>query len=153
MTLVGLRAALRSPLVFAKSMIARLNRRALNAKALVRITSHGGHIAVSYPADGRTLPVLLGVNGSQMFDPEARIHIWLPALSDTQWSELKPCLQSLATIVSLQIAGGNAIGADFGAFTTAMNSATSATTAPSAIAEVQREHGNQAQLLADTRTT
>lgn len=112
MTGLGLCAALRSPLVFAKGLIARLNRRALNAKALVCITSHGGRIAISYPADGRTLPVVLGLNGGQMFDSGARIHIWFPVLSDAQWSELKPCLQPLATLASLQIAGRHVTGAD-----------------------------------------
>ncbi|MBL9084223.1 MAG: hypothetical protein JNK76_20655 [Planctomycetales bacterium] len=112
MTRVGLCAALRSPLVFAQRLFARWNRQALNAKALACITSCGGRIAISYPADRRTLPVLLGLNGGQMFDPDARIHIWLPALSVAQWSELKPCLQSLATLVSLQIAGRNIAGAD-----------------------------------------
>lgn len=112
MTRAGLCAALRSPLVFAGRLFARLNRQALSAKALARVTSCGGRIAVSYPADGRNLPVVLGLNGGQMFDPDARIHIWLPALSDAQWSELKPCLQSLATLGSLQIAGRHVTGAD-----------------------------------------
>jgi hypothetical protein len=76
------RAALRSLLVFSQGLFARLNRRALNAKALVWITSCGGRIAVSYPDDGRTLPVMLGLNGGQLFDQDVRIHIWLPALSD-----------------------------------------------------------------------
>jgi hypothetical protein len=58
-----------------------LNRRAVNAKALARVTSCGGRIAVSYPADGRILPVIVGLNGGQMFDPGARIHIQLLALS------------------------------------------------------------------------
>ena len=110
MTRAGLCAALRSPLVFARRLFARLNRRALNAKALARITSCGGRITVSYPADGRTLPVILGLNGGQMFDPEARIHIRLPALSHAQWSELKPYLQSLATLASLQMAGRHVAG-------------------------------------------
>ncbi len=110
MTRVGVCAALRSPLVFAGRLFARLNRRALNAKALARVTSCGGRIAVSYPSDGRTLPVVFGLNGGQMFDPNARIHIWLPALSDAQWSELKPCLQSLATLTSLQIGGRHVAG-------------------------------------------
>lgn len=112
MTRVGLCAALRSPLVFAQRLFARWNRQALNAKALACITSCGGRITVSYRADGRTLPVLLGLNGGQMYDPDARIHIWLPALSDAQWSELKPYLQSLATLASLQIGGRHVTGAD-----------------------------------------
>lgn len=61
MTRVGVCAALRSPLVFARRLFARLNRRALSAKALARVTSCGGRIAVSYPADGRTLPVVFGL--------------------------------------------------------------------------------------------
>ena len=105
MTRVGLCAALRSPLVLAQRLIALWNRQALNAKALACITSCGGRIAVSYAADGRTLPVVFGLNGGQMIDPDARVHIWLPALSDAQWSELKPCLQSLATLAPLTIAG------------------------------------------------
>lgn len=105
MTRVELCAALRSPLVFAEELFARLKRQALIAKALACITLCGGRIAVSYPADGRPLPVVLGLNDGQMFDPDARIHVWLPALSDAQWSELKVCLQSLATLASLQIAG------------------------------------------------
>lgn len=112
MTRVGIFAALQSLLVWARGLIARLNRRAFNAKALVCITSHGGRIAVSYLADGRTLPVVLGVNGGQMFDAGARIHIWLPALSDAQWSELKPYFRSLEALASLQIAGTNVAGAD-----------------------------------------
>ena len=115
MTRVGLCAALRSPLVFAQRLFAPWNRQALNAKALACITSCGGRIAVSYRTDGRTLPVLLGLNGGQVIDPDARVHIWLPALSDAQWSELKPwlqCLQSLATLASLQIAGRHVTGAD-----------------------------------------
>ena len=52
-----------------------------------------------------------GLNDGQMFDPDARIHVWLPALSDAQWSELKGCLQSLATLASLQIAGRHVTGA------------------------------------------
>jgi hypothetical protein len=112
MTRVGLCAALRSPLVFAQRLFARWNRQALNAKALACITSCGGRIAVSYPADGRTLPVVLGLNGGQMFDPDARIHIWLPALSDAQWSELKPGLQPLWTLGSLQIAGRHVADSD-----------------------------------------
>ncbi len=110
MTRVGLCAALRSPLGFAQRLFARWNHRALNTKALVRITSCGGRIAVSYPADGRTLPVVLGLNGGQMFDSDARIHIWIPALADAKWSELKPCLQSLATLESLQIARRHVAG-------------------------------------------
>ena len=113
MSRAGLCATLRSPLVFAKGLIARLNRRALNAKALVCITSHGGRIAISYPADGRTLPIILGLNGGQMFDPDAKVHIWLPALSDAQWSELKPYLQSLATLTSLRIGGRHFASIDF----------------------------------------
>ena len=109
----GLCAALRSPLVFARRLFARLNRRALSAKALARVTSCGGRIAVSYPADGRILPIILGLNGGQMFDPDARIHIWLPALSDAQWSELKPYLQSLATLTSLRIGGRHFASIDF----------------------------------------
>jgi hypothetical protein len=101
MTRAGLSSALQSPLVFAWGLFARWNQQALNAKALVRITSCGGRIAVSYPADELTLPVLLGLNGGQMFDPDARIHVWLPALSDAQWNELKPYLQSLETLASL----------------------------------------------------
>ena len=112
MSRAGLCATLRSPLVFARRLFARLNRRALNAKALARVTSCGGRIAVSYPADGRILPVILGLNGGQMFDPDAKVHIWLPALSDAQWSELKPCLRSLTTLASLQIEGRHATGAD-----------------------------------------
>jgi hypothetical protein len=110
MTHAGLCAALRTPLVFAQRAFARLNRRALNAKAPARITSCGGRITVSYPADGRTPPVILGLCGGQMFDPEARIHIRLPALSYAQWSELKPYLQSLATLASLQMAGRHVAG-------------------------------------------
>jgi len=64
------------------------------------------------PADGRTLPVVLGLSGGQIFDPDARIHIWLPALADAQWSELKPSLQSLATLGSLPIAARHVVGAD-----------------------------------------
>ena len=112
MSRVGLYAALRSPLVFAGRLFARMNRRALSAKALARVTSCGGRIAVSYPADGRILPVIPGLNGGQMFDPGTRIHIWLPALSDAQWNELKPCLQSMATLGSLQIAGRHVADAD-----------------------------------------
>ena len=99
-------AALRSPLVLARSLFARLNRRALSAEALARITSCGGRVAVSYPADERILPVILGLNGGQMFDPGARIHIQLPPLSYAQSSELNPYLQSLATLTSLRIGGG-----------------------------------------------
>ncbi|MCA9081190.1 MAG: hypothetical protein KDA58_11575 [Planctomycetaceae bacterium] len=105
MTRAELRAELRTPFVFAWRLFARLNRRALNAKAPARIASCGGRITVSYPADGRALPVILGLNDGQMFDPEARIHIQLPALSYAEWSELKPYLQSLATLASLQMAG------------------------------------------------
>lgn len=105
MTRVGLCAALQSLLVFARGLFARLNRRTSNAKALARITSCGGRIAVSYPADGRMLPVILGLNGGQMFDPDARIHIWLPVVSYAQWTELKPYVQSLATLASLQMTG------------------------------------------------
>lgn len=112
MTRVGLCGALQSPLLFARGLFARLNQRALCAKALACITSCGGRIAVSYPADGHTLPVVLGLNGGQMFDPDARIHVWLPALSDAQWNEIRPCLQSVATLASLQIAGMRASGAD-----------------------------------------
>lgn len=112
MTRVGVCAALRLLLVWARRLFARLNRRALSAKALARVTSCGGRIAVSYPSDGRTLPVVFGLNGGQMFDPDARIHIWLPALSDAQWSELKPYLRSLATLGSLQIAGRHVADAD-----------------------------------------
>lgn len=112
MSRAGLCAALPSPLVFARRLFVRLNRRALSAKALARVTSCGGRIAVSYPADGRILPVILGLNGGQMFDPGARIHIQLPALSYAQWSELKPYLQSLATLTSLQIGGRHVAGID-----------------------------------------
>ena len=112
MSRAGLCAAFRSPLVFARRLFARLNRRALNAKALARVTSCGGRIAVSYPADGRILPVILGLNGGQMFDQGAKIHIRLPALSYAQWSELKPYLQSLATLTSLQIGGRHVAGID-----------------------------------------
>ena len=112
MTRVGLCAGLRSPLLLAPRLFARWNQRALNAKALAHITSRGGRIAVSYRADGRTLPVVLGLNGGQMIDPDARIHIWLPALSDAQWTELKPCLQPLATLASLQVPGRHITGAD-----------------------------------------
>ena len=112
MSRVGLYAALRSPLVFAGRLFARINRRALSAKALTRVTLCGGRISVSYPADGRILPVIPGLNGGQMFDPGTRIHIWLPSLSDSQWSELKPYLQSLATLGSLQIAGRHVADAD-----------------------------------------
>lgn len=113
MTRVGICAALRSLLVWPRRLFVRLNRRTSNVKALACFTSCGGRIAISYPADGRTLPIILGLNGGQMFDPDARIHIWLPALSDAQWSELKPCLQSLATLGSLQIAGRHVTGADW----------------------------------------
>lgn len=112
MSRAGLCAALRSPLVFARRLFARLNRRALSVKALARVTACGGRIAVSYPADGRILPVILGLNGGQMFDPGARIHIRLPAVSYAQWSELKPYLQSLATLTSLQIGGRQVAGLD-----------------------------------------
>ena len=111
MTRMLLRAALRSPLVVARRLFARWNGRAFKAKSLARITSCGGRITVSYPLDGNTLPVLLGLNGDQMFDPDARIHIWLPALSEAQWSELKPFVQSLATLASFQIAGRRVSGA------------------------------------------
>lgn len=109
----GLCAALRSPLVFARSLLARLSRRALIAKALARVTSFGGRIAVSYSADGRILPVILGLNDGQMFDPGARIHIQLPALSYAQSSELNPYLQSLATLTSLRIGGRHFASIDF----------------------------------------
>ena len=112
MTRLGICAALRSLLVWARGLFGRLNRRTSNAKALAYLTSCGGRIAISYPADGRTLPIILGLNGGQMFDPDAKVHIWLPALSDAQWSELKPCLQPLATLASLQIAGRHVTGAD-----------------------------------------
>jgi hypothetical protein len=105
MTRVGLCAAMRLPIVFAQRLFARWSRHALYAKALACITSCGGRIAVSYRTDGRILPILPGLNGGQMTDPEAMIHIWLPAVSDAQWSELKPCLQSLATLASLQVPG------------------------------------------------
>ena len=112
MTRVGICAALRSLLVWARRLFVHLNRRTSNAKALAYLTSCGGRIAISYPADGRTLPIILGLNGGQMFDPDAKVHIWLPALSDAQWSELKPCLRSLTTLASLQIEGRHATGAD-----------------------------------------
>ncbi len=106
-------AALRLALVFARRLFARVNRRALIAKALSRVTLCGGRIAISYPANGRILPVMLGLNGAQMFDPGARIHIWLPALSDAQWSELNPCLHSLATLTSLRIGGRHFASIEF----------------------------------------
>ncbi len=109
----GLCAALRSPLVFARRLFSWLNRCALSAKALARVTSCGGRIAVSYPADGRILPVILGLNGGQMFDPGARIHIQLPPLSYAQSSELNPYLQSLATLTSLRIGGRHIASIDF----------------------------------------
>lgn len=113
MSRAGLCAALRSPLVFARRLFARLNRRALSAKALARVTSCGGRIAISYPPDGRILPVILGLNGGQIFDPGARIHIRLPALSYAQWNELKPYLRPLATLTSLRIGGRHFAGIDF----------------------------------------
>ena len=113
MTRVGICAALRSLLVWARRLFVHLNRRTSNAKALAYLTAYGGRIAVSYPADGRTLPVVLGLNGGQMFDPGARIHIQLPALSYAQWSELKPYLQSLATLTSLRIGGRHFASIDF----------------------------------------
>ena len=106
-------AALRSPLVFARRLFSWLNRCALSAKALARVTSCGGRIAVSYPADGRILPVIPGLNGGQMFDPGARIHIQLPPLSYAQSSELNPYLQSLATLTSLRIGGRHIASIDF----------------------------------------
>ena len=112
MTRVGIYAAFRSLLLGARGLFSRLNRRTSNAKVLACLTSCGGRIAISYPAEGRTVPIILGLNGGQMFDPDARIHIWLPALSDVQWSELKPYLQSLATLASLQIAGRHVADAD-----------------------------------------
>jgi len=111
MTRAGLCAALRTPLVFARRLFPRLNRRSLAGEALARATSCGGRITVSYTADGPTLPVILGLNGGQMFDQDARIDIRLPALSYAQWSELKPYLQSLATLASLRIAGSKVAGA------------------------------------------
>ena len=110
MTRVGICAAVQSLLVWARELFARLNRRSSNAKALARITSCGGRIAVSYPADGRMLPIILGLNGGQMFDPDARIHIWLPVVSYAQWTELRPYVQSLATLASLQMAGRHVAG-------------------------------------------
>ena len=69
--------------------------------------------AASAKQPGRILPVMLGLNGAQMFDPGARIHIWLPALSDAQWSELNPCLHSLATLTSLRIGGRHFASIEF----------------------------------------
>lgn len=107
-----LQVALRALFGFAQACHVRWNRRSLNERALVRITSCRGCIAVSYSADGRILPVILGLNGSQMFDPGARIHIWLPALSYAEWSELRPYLQSLATLTSLHVEGRQVGGED-----------------------------------------
>ncbi len=45
MSRAGLRAALRSLLLFAGRLLARLSRRAWSAKALARVTSYGGRIA------------------------------------------------------------------------------------------------------------
>jgi hypothetical protein len=47
-----------------------------------------------------------------MFDPDSRIHVWLPALSDAQWSEIKPRLQLVATLASQEIAGMRVTGTD-----------------------------------------
>ena len=77
----------------ARRLFARLNRCALSAKALARVTSCGGRIAVLYPADGSILTIIPGLNGGKMFDSGERIHIRLPALSYAHWSELKPYLQ------------------------------------------------------------
>jgi len=113
MSRAGSCAALLSPHVFARILFARLNRRAIIAKALARVTSCGGRIAVSCPADGRILPVILGLDGGQIFDPGARIHIQLPALSYAQSSELNHYLQSLATLTSLRIGGRHFACIDF----------------------------------------
>jgi len=72
---------------------------------LVRITSCRGRVAVSYAASGHLLPVILGINDGQMFDSQAGIHIWLPALSYAEWSELSPYLQSLANLTFLHVEG------------------------------------------------
>lgn len=112
MSRAGSCAALPSPLVFARRLFARLNRRAVNAKALARVTSCGGRIAVLYPADGSILTIIPGLNGGKMFDSGERIHIRLPALSYAHWSELKPYLQSLATLTSLWIGGRHVAGID-----------------------------------------
>ncbi len=67
---------------------------------------------MSYAASGHLLPVILGINDGQMFDPRARIHIGLPALSHAEWNDLRAYLQSLATLTSLQMEGRRVGGED-----------------------------------------
>lgn len=74
-----LQFALRALFGIAQACHVRWNRRSLNERALVRITSCRGRVGVSYASSGQPLPVILGLNDGQMFDPDARIHIWLPA--------------------------------------------------------------------------
>lgn len=108
----GLNVGWRALLGFAQACFMRWNRRSLNKRVLLCITSFGGRVAVSNAANQHPLPVILGLNDGQMFDRGARIHIWLPALSDEQWNELRPRLQSLGTLASLEIVGGNVAGPD-----------------------------------------
>lgn len=107
-----LQVALRALFGFAQACHVRWNRRSLNDRALARITSCGGRVAVSYAASGHLLPVILGINDGQMFDPQARIHIWLPALSYAEWNNLRAYLQSLATLTSLHVEGRQVGGED-----------------------------------------
>ncbi len=107
-----LHVALRALIGFAQACHLWWNRRSLNERALVRITSCGGRVAVSYPASGQPLPVIPGLNDGQMFDPRARIHVWLPALPHAEWNDLRTYLRSLATLTSLHVEGRRVGGED-----------------------------------------